>query len=179
MDNNSLHCILHLPFAWRRLDDTSRSNLPRAFEINRTLLAALALLDQPLAVHEGHDRAGLDRLETKLDLALNLLGLMLSAQRPAPLSQFLRLSQHDISWLDEAGPEPGSEVLVLLHASTRLPLHLTLPARVAALNTEAEGIRVHASFEQLSKELRESLAQWVFREHRREVHARHAPLSES
>jgi hypothetical protein len=65
---------------------------------------------------------------------------------------------------------------VLLHASTRLPLHLTLPARVTALNTEAEGIRVHASFEQLPEELRESLAQWVFREHRREVHARHAPI---
>lgn len=173
MSHNGLQCTLRLPFAWRRLDDVNRANLPRAFELNRSLLEALALIEQPQSVGEAHDQKHWARIETKLDLALNLLGLVLSAQRPAPAPQHLRLSQFDVSWLDEAGPEPGSDILVMLHASSRLPLHLSLPARVTALHTEPDGLRVQASFEDLPEELRESLAQWVFREHRREVRALH------
>jgi hypothetical protein len=132
----------------------------------------LTAFNQMEAMHDldtgmGADNRRLERLESKLDLALYLLARTL-APGPAPEPREVRLSPGEIQWRDDAPPREGAALLLEVHASDALPLALRLP--VVALSPRDGWAR--ATFSGLSEPLSDALHQFVFRRHRQAIRAK-------
>jgi hypothetical protein len=169
MTDQGLWCACTLPLNWSPLD--AASTAPAALEHEALLL--LTAINQMESVHDlesggGTDHRRLDRLESKLDLALYLLARTLEPG-PAPAPREARLSPEEIRWRDEAPPAEGTPLLLELRASPALPLAVRLP--VMALGPEDGWAR--ASFLGLAEPLADALHQFIFRRHRQAIRAKH------
>lgn len=168
-----LQVRLHLPCAWRpqvldaaALDDCWRE---------ARLLLILAQHGEAAGNRDGerndHLERTLGRLEAKLDLTLHLLTSTLGIRLPvsAPVSVTLR---HDglvlPPGLATVAAEPGCCLLGIPQDQDRpLPQPLALPAQVTRLDDQGAEIRWLA----MPVDLEELWSQWLFRQHRRAIHA--------
>ncbi len=156
---------LSLPFRWERGAPEGRA-LDALLHGSRLLLNAVGIMEaQPPREAEAEKWA--ERLDAKMDLILHLLAMSLTRDRPPPAPTALRLTAEGASW-PEAGtpPAPGEALVLALHIAA-LPLPLRLPARV----TGVEGGRVEVRFTNLGEDIGDAWQQWLFRQHRRAVHA--------
>lgn len=137
------------------------------------LLRVLAGLEAPPVEREGEPACGktLERLEAKLDLALGLMMRFARAQDALPPAVPSVLGPTGLTWEDEREQplRAGEPVLLSLHLSPRLPLPLTLPAEVTAVERLPGGVRISARFTGLSEETRDWLERTLFRFHRRAI----------
>jgi len=114
---------------------------------------------------------GLERLERKLDLVLHLLTRLPAATAPELGVRSLRLRADGLDW---SGPEPSGERpregpgLVVLGLGPSCPLPLRLPARLLAPDRDS----LAARWADMPDDIAESWSQWLFRQHRRALHAR-------
>jgi Atypical PilZ domain, cyclic di-GMP receptor len=166
-----------LPLQWRVAESFPQASVQRWTTTNLILLKALAILDAAPLPREHPPDMVQERLEAKLDLLIALFSQLILRDPAPPAEVAMKLSAHGVSWLEEAGPEPGAKLALALYLSPKLPLPLTLPAAVTALHPQGHGIEVQATFLDLEAELREALEQAVFRAHRRAIHARQNPAS--
>ncbi|TCS70553.1 atypical PilZ domain-containing cyclic di-GMP receptor [Sulfuritortus calidifontis] len=166
--NSTLRVEAFLPIAWEKqaMEPQTLAALRKGAQL---LMHAFNLMDlSPLHESDG-DNAHLQRLDAKVDLILHLLAQNLQGSRSLPTSVNVELGPEIVSW-QEAGtlPAVGDTVVVALYLNPGLPLPVRLPAHVTA---SGDG-RVTVRLAELGHELEEFWQQWVFRQHRREVHAR-------
>jgi hypothetical protein len=162
-----------LPLSWRVEPAPSLAMLTSWRYSNISLLRGLATLEYA-ALDREHDgdtplNKALDRLESKLDIALTMLArvTMQNVQVPAPVA--VTLSARSVEWLsDQPLPATQEKVLVSLYLSPRLPEPLQLHARVV---TTSSG-RCVAQFLDEDEEFDEWMTRTLFRYHRRGLQAR-------
>ena len=163
MPDTRLQISLRLPFASTAVSDSDDSAAQ--------LLGAhmyLKALNQMETSHGHGERGdpGQERLEAKLDLMLHWLGQALSADRKPQGDIQLILDGEGLEWQGD-GYQPRQEVILDLHLSALLAAPLRLPARIMAV---ADG-RIRAGFTGMDEDLRDLWSQWLFRQHRRAIHA--------
>ncbi|HJW82357.1 MAG TPA: PilZ domain-containing protein [Acidiferrobacterales bacterium] len=107
------------------------------------------------------------RLETKINLILELVSQVLARQLQLPEALAVRLSAHEIEWEAATAPVIGSAVLVEAYVCPRYPRPLILPATVQGF----AGGRVRAVFDDLGESVQELLEKLIFRHHRRQIAA--------
>jgi hypothetical protein len=107
------------------------------------------------------------RLETKINLILELVSQVLARQLQLPEALPVRLSAHEIEWQTSTAPAPGGCVLLEIYVCTRYPRPLFLPATVQG----AAGERVRAVFGDLGEPVQDLLEKLIFRHHRRQIAA--------
>jgi hypothetical protein len=163
-----------LPLSWRSEPAPSVSMLASWRYSNISLLRGLATLESAAVDrdHEvdSHQTKALERLENKLDIALNMLAhlTMRNVDMPAPLP--VTLSARSIEWLSDLPlPAHDSQALVSLYLSPRLPEPLQLYARVVS---SAERRCVVTLLDD-DEEFDEWMTRTLFRYHRRGLQARH------
>lgn len=119
------------------------------------------------AAREGEADSQPDRLEAKLDLALNLLARSLGGGGVAPMRR-ITLNAGGFTLLAGQDFRVDEQLLLRIQLSPALPLPLLMPARVGASGADS----LRAEWIELPDALRETWTQWLFRRHRRQVHAR-------
>lgn len=153
-----------LPFAWtgpRPERDADAMQLGA-----RLLLNAINQMDV-VSGHPERGEPGMERLEAKLDLMLHWLGQSLHAGTPLPVAIELRLDADGMAWSSGELPDMGASVTLNLYLHPALAGPLQLPARV----TEASADEVRVEFQAMDEALRDLWSQWLFRRHRRAIHA--------
>lgn len=160
-----------LPIAWEKqaMDPQILAALRKGAQL---LMHAFNLMDVvPLYESSDSENAHAQRLDAKVDLMLHLLAQSLQGSRPLPASVNVELGPEIVSW-QEMGTAPavGDTVVLALYLNPGLPLPVRLPAHITAC---ANG-RVTARLAELGDDLEEFWQQWVFRQHRRDIHA-HRP----
>lgn len=165
MTEHLLTVELDLPFRWERRDLHGHA-LATLLQGNRLLLQAAAFME-PRPLREVDEDKATERLDAKLDLILHLLAMSLNQGQPTAQPTRLRLTPEGIAWeTAEALPAPGDSLLLALTVGA-LPIPLQLPVQVAS----ASYGWVHTRFIQLDDALADLWQQWLFRQHRRAVHA--------
>jgi len=166
-----------LPLQWRDAPLPAARVLQQQMRTNTVLFHALAAMETPLTEQEAEVGSAmakiLDRLEAKLNLAVDLLSQLTASQTPLPATHPVTLSAEAIEWIAPDGPAADREITLSLFLDPRLPQPLQLPARVATRVALPEGIRTFAEFAHLSDEVRDWLERTVFRYHRRYIQSLH------
>lgn len=161
---------LDLPFAWQpaRPDAAETETLWQEAQL---LLRVIQGLDSPPprdADREAALNRGLERLEAKLDLVLHLMARDPRAAPPGLATRRLTLSAQGLRCSGQATWQTGETGLCVLRPSPTLPLPIRFPARLDA--TDAQGCSIR--WPDMPDTVAEPWSQWLFRQHRRAVHAR-------
>jgi hypothetical protein len=168
----------NLPLSWEPLTGVAPAEAADWMHSDAVLLHALSTMEAAVSDPEG-ELAGargkaLERVEAKLDLALDLLAKLLFKSSPRPFSADVVLSASSLQWRTPHPPAAGEQVLIKLYLKPSLPLPITLPARITDVAPGDMDARVQAEFVSLSDEVQDWLERTVFRYHRRAIQARHA-----
>ncbi len=143
-------------------------------ECNEEVLRAIAALDEHHgeggeedALHHGQDLA---RIESKLDLLLDMVSHMLAEQLSLPPAVPVRLSAVGIQWY-QAGqlPPQGRRVLLDLYLHRKFLKPLVMPGQVVQVQTQDGGGQVTVVFEDMPETVRNWLEKLIFRQHRRSI----------
>ena len=144
-------------------------------ESNEELLRIVAALDEHHTVEGSEDDAAhhgqdLARIESKLDLLLDLMAHVLTGQLAVPPALPVRFNADAIQWLQpQVPPEAGQRVLLDLYLHRKVPRPLVLPGVVHEVQAEEGGWRVTVRFEDMHAAVRDWLEKIIFRQHRRSV----------
>ena len=168
--DGTTHCAEVLPLDWIIGAPTQPEVLQ---ERNAAVLRVLARLEEHPGAHEhaddkAHHDGELPRLEAKLDLVLEMVGLVLALHRPPPPTFALRLSARGLVWSGAPVLETGDRGRVLLHLHPAVPQPLELGAEVVAVDESAPR-RAWLRFDTLPEVLATELERYTFRRHRRAV----------
>jgi hypothetical protein len=167
-----------LPIGWRSLaGEPTQEEVQVWMYGNVTLLHALATIETHPSEKETEVSAAtakiLERLESKVDLALNLVARLLAQSTVLPATCPAILTAETLEWRSVEAPAQHAFLVISAYLSPKLPLPLMLPARVEALGTEPGGSRVFARFTHLDEDTLEWLSRTIFRYHRRAIHTQH------
>jgi len=169
-----------LPFAWRADPAPDEATLEGWLYANLALLRALARIETGTAItiekEHGVDPylvQVLERVESKLDMALNLLARLSAAQGELPHRLPVKLSAQHIEWTDVRAPDTAQEITLSLYLSPKLPEPLMLRARVTSVTPVFGGFSCVAELLERDDEFQEWMTRTVFRYHRRALQARH------
>jgi len=159
-----------LPLRWRS-GPQQESDPVRLQLANEETLRVILSLDahhveagdeNPELAHE------IERLESKINLLLELVGQVLARQLQIPEAVDVRLSAREIAW-QSAPPAPASgDGVVELYVCTRYPRPLHLPVRFRPAGQPGW---THAELRELGEPVQELLEKLVFRHHRRQIAA--------
>lgn len=142
-------------------------------EKNERLLRVALLSDEhpPERVDEEIGHPGeLQRIESKLDLVLELLAELLTDSDAGMQPRSVRLGARGLEWVEPGqAPAIGSTVVVSFVPDPGLPRPLSFHTRVLEVLPEAQGSRVRVRFEVEGDAVRELLERLIFRHHRRQV----------
>jgi len=157
-----------LPLRWR-VFETPGAAQPLQFANEETLRVILSLDEHHVEASDENPEFAheIQRLETKINLILELVSQILARQLQLPEALPVRLSAHEIEWQTATAPAAGSAVLIEAYACPRYPRPLFLPATVK----ESGGGRVRAVFDDLGTPVQDLLEKLIFRHHRRLIAA--------
>jgi len=157
-----------LPLHWR-LPEMSGATSYQQLSNEETLRVILSLDDYHVDVSDENPEFAheVQRLETKINLILELVSQVLARQLQLPEALPVRLSAHEIEWETVTTPAIGSTVLIEAYVCPRYPRPLFLPATVK----DSVGGRVRAVFEDLGEPVQELIEKLIFRHHRRQIAA--------
>jgi hypothetical protein len=149
----------------------------RQAERNARLLLAHEALDEPVGAEKGDDdsphAAEIARLDFKVNLLLDLVGQLVTANMARPVAVPVRINSCGASWQAvELPPSLGAAGHLQVYLSDALAQPLLLPARIVAV---ADTGLVRARFELLGDLVAEQLERLVFRRHRRRIAGARAP----
>jgi len=137
---------------------------------NQRLLQGLIALDDSRRSDEGERSPEMIRLESKLDLLLDMMAVLVQRGEQHLRRTPVRLAASWLEWQGVDGAvQVGEQVWVYLQIDPRLPQPLKLLAQVVTAEGAGEYARVHVRLTQLSEECRDLLEKVIFRYHRREI----------
>ncbi len=161
-----------LPLSWREATPVDGLQ-QRAVQIaNEEILRILSVLEErPQELADDHSAVAqeLRRLDSKLDLVLDLIGRVLIHHEPPPPSLAVRLHARDLEWSDTRAPSPGSRIHVALYLCLNVPRPLTLSGRVRSVQPSADGFRTVMDIDDPGNAVAELLEKIIFVHHRRTV----------
>lgn len=167
-----------LPLGWQALNSPQPTQIAQWQHEAVTLLRALPVIETPLAETERDIAApagkAVERLEAKLDLALNLISQLVRQNSQLPLAQPIVLRANTLEWRSETAPRQDQQILLALHLSPLLPQALIIPALVTSVSPQEKGFLIKASFLHLNPDLEDSLERTLFRFHRRAIQQSHS-----
>jgi len=170
--DGTTHCAEELPLAW----SAAAAVLPaEAWERNAAALRLLTQLEEHRPEHDDTVAPSTDlaRLESKMDLLLQLAGTLVALQRPPPPGATLRLSSRGLVWHAPTVPLTEDQCgRVLLHLHPAVPYPLEVSVRVLAIDDTVAPVRAWLAFEGLAEPLAALLERFTFRHHRRAVAGR-------
>jgi hypothetical protein len=157
-----------LPLHWR-LSEAPGGAPPPPLSNEETLRVILSFDEHHVEASDENPEFAheIQRLETKINLILELVSQVLARQLHLPEALPVRLSAHEIEWQTATAPATGSSVLLEIYVCTRYPRPLLLPATVQGF----AGGRVRAVFDDLGESVQELLEKLIFRHHRRQIAA--------
>ena len=175
-----------LPLRWRVREFDAPGNSGAPDDANREFLRFVSIIEEQVVQSLGDEPEEVAReilrIETKLNLLLDMVAKLLTRQVDLPRALPVRLSARGIEWFcDDAalaqpschgGPEalrPGAGIDVEIFLRPDYPRPLALPARIERLSGEAGGMRVAAAFEEFGAPVRDLLEGMIFRRHRQSV----------
>ena len=157
-----------LPIAWRPLGGTVDADYAAGLsERNARLLQACAAIEDHSGEREDDVSPELLRIDAKINMLLDLMGQLLTANRPRPVPVSVRFNTQGAMW--QAGPQApasGSQGLVLLYLRDYLPEALRLLGRVTEITPDR---RVKVRFAPLGEATAALMEKLIFRHHRRLV----------
>jgi len=173
-ESNGVFYAADLPLDWIPLSRIQPAQSEQWQYTGAALLRALAVLETPVPEVErdfsSASGKAMERLEAKLDLALNLMTQLARQQAELSPLHHVVLRANSLEWLGETAPVVQQLVLISLHLSPKLPQPLILPATVTGVALRDNGVsRVRADFADLSEEMKEWLERTLFRFHRRSI----------
>ncbi|HWR88595.1 MAG TPA: PilZ domain-containing protein [Acidiferrobacterales bacterium] len=157
-----------LPLHWR-VSETPGAASHLQLSNEETLRVILSLDEHHVEASDENPEFAheVQRLETKINLILELVSQVLARQLQLPEALPVRLSAHEIEW-ETAGALPtGSSVLLEIYVCTRYPRPLFLPATVQGFT----GGRARAVFGDLGDVVQDLIEKLIFRHHRRQIAA--------
>ncbi len=167
-----------LPLSWAALSRLQTMQTEQWQHEAVALLRALAVIEAPIAEADRDisSAAGkaMERLEAKVDMALNLIMQLARQQRELPEAHPVILRANSVEWTDAAAPDKDQLILLSLYLSPRLPQPLLLPATVVAVEHQENGAHVRSKFIALDQEMEEWLERTLFRFHRRSIQQSHS-----
>jgi hypothetical protein len=114
-------------------------------------------------------RHELERLESKLNVIMQLLSRLLARENVVPGDRKFRLAADGIEWDHDSMLPLESTGIVSLHINRTLPYPLQLAGRVVGCHEAGDRYRVAFAFEGVSGNVVELLEKMIFRHHRRAV----------
>ncbi len=165
-------CEGMLPLAWREAaSEPDALRLAGLAERNQAVVRTVLALED-LGTESAEDGGGaggeLARIESKLNLLLDLVAELLDGQRTVPASRPVRLSSTWIEWGGSNLPPIGARVEVEIYLHPSFPRPLRLGGEIGA-GRAFETPSVLLAFDPLPEPGQESLERLVFRRHRRAI----------
>jgi hypothetical protein len=166
-----LHYDDHLPLRWRPASVAEQTSSHIA-EANAEFLRVMTAFEEhgpersderPELAHE------ILRIESKLNLLLDLMGRLLAQQLKLPAPVPVSLSAERLAWTSAKAPSVGDTLLVELYLRPEYPSPLTLPVKVLSVIPEKGGRRTTAEIVNLDDKVREWWEKTIFRHHRRQI----------
>jgi hypothetical protein len=179
--NTGLYYEDLLPLHWSSVDASADpARKLHLHEANEEVLRSLSMLEEhnqeiaeehPAVAHE------LRRLDFKLNLLLDMVGLLVARDLALPERVPLKLAAQGLEWVTPQPPPLDCLVRLEIYLSSKLPRPLVLFGRVQRCSPTSDGLsRVVTAFEDLSELEEDWLEKIIFVHHRRQVaHARRAP----
>jgi len=175
-DSEIGHGVLYedfLPLQWREVQEQFAFLKISSFnENNEEVLRFIGVLDEfPNEIGDEYAPIAqeLTRVETKLNLLLNLVGQLLTVHFPLPPLKAVKLNPVGIEWITDQGPRPGDFGIVEIYLNSSCPRALTFPGKVEGVEDTGNGYRISVQFLALSASIQERLEKIIFRHHRRRV----------
>ncbi|MDP1897098.1 MAG: PilZ domain-containing protein [Sulfurimicrobium sp.] len=141
-----------LPLSWKALNPLQSVQTMQWQHEAVTLLRALAMIETPVIEADrdiSSSGKSMERLEAKLDLALNLIMQLARQQTELPAPHPVILRANTVEWTGAAALEPAQLILVSLHLSPILPQALLLPATVSSVEHLETATRVRGRIERI------------------------------
>lgn len=115
--------------------------------------------------------AELQRLETKLNLALDLLSTLLNQSLPRPVDSCVLLDAQQVQWLNPKAIPPGTRGRIGLYLHPLLAHPVLLPGEITACGPQDDnGLQeIRCRFDPMPDDLSDALLGYIFRGHRRAV----------
>jgi hypothetical protein len=162
-----------LPISWELRKGESPAAMQRVAEVNERLLRLIIALGEQKrepAEEEGEFNVELVRIESKLDLVLDMLAQLVNERKSLPPLSSLHLSAGGVKWRTiDRTPAVDDPVWLHIHLDARAPHALRFPARILAVNGADEGSWVTAAFQPQGEAVEDLLEKLIFRHHRRQV----------
>lgn len=137
-------------------------------------LSAMAMLEaQAVGEDEASDRSQLHALEAKVDLCLLLLAQQSAQGFPARVQRHVQVLGREVIW-SQSDPLPEGKGWLGLVLSSRLPLPLVLPAKLAVSRDNSAYV-CKATLQLTDDALIEWWERTVFRHHRRQISRNRKP----
>jgi len=160
-----------LPVGWRALArPLDLAAVTALTERNVRTLQVYATIEEQGPVEKAEDKslhsADLLRLEVKMNLVLELMGKLLTAQEPRPPAAPLKFNALGAVWRSQAPLKQGEQGLLDIYLRECLAQPLTLIASVTQVSTDGQVKVAFAPPGEATADLIEKLA---FRRHRRHV----------
>jgi len=152
-----------LPLAWSVLATGEVGVSP---EQNQLIFALLDSSDEIVQHHQDKEKAAdLQRLETKLNVIMHLLGMLMQGQQKYPPDTVIRFSSDSLAWQAESPLQAGSLLSISLYPEDGVPLAMRFTATVLSFADGWLTVDLHG----LNEDERAIWSRWVFRHHRRQV----------
>jgi hypothetical protein len=161
-----------LPLEWRRLGtEPEHMYLAHLNETNDDTLRMLAIMDERSLekTEEGATVAAeLTRLETKVNLLLDMVGQILANHLLLPEQIPVRLGANGIEFAHAKPPTAHERVVVSLYLHPRYPRPFEVLGKVVSVDDTGQGAYwVRVRFEGVSHSVEDWLEKFIFRRHRR------------
>ena len=160
-----------LPVSWQAWTAIPADSTGQRQANEETLRVILSLDEHPhgeLADEDPPLAQELVRLESKLNLVLELVGQLLVRQLALPPPAPVQLHAGSLEWQTLSAPPTGARILIELYLCSRFPRPLQLPA--VARPAPRAGWAA-AGFDDLGEVVQDQLEMLIFRHHRRRVAA--------
>ncbi|MEJ2362089.1 MAG: PilZ domain-containing protein [Gammaproteobacteria bacterium] len=152
-----------MPLTWTRQESTAASVNPA---LNHIIFSLLDNLDEPLmSTPDSETASELLRIEAKLNVITQLLGLLLQERQSPQEAITVRFSNDSLAWHVISAPPVGTLLQVSLYPEVNLPIALGFEARVLAVEEGWMEVDMHG----LSDDEQAIWSRWVFRQHRRQI----------
>lgn len=169
--DESLCCVEEMPARFRAGELAESARL-RALERAESLLRVIALVEEADAAEpeeRGSVELGLQRVESKLNLVLELVGALVRQQTDLPSTVAVQWSRRGVR-LERSEPfAPGTEGWLTLYPLPWLPQALELPVTALHCESNGEDARLWLALPTVPGGFQTALERHLFRRHRRAV----------
>jgi hypothetical protein len=167
-----LTCEEEMPFEWTVVEDLpGEQQLAAQHVSNEALIRACEALEETHRAGEEFSELAheLARIESKLNLVLELLGEWLRAHGELPPRRVLRFNATGLEWQAPEGPPAGALVQLRLHLCPAFPRPLQLHGEVQHSEPGTGSVHTVVRFTGIPEGVADGLERLIFRRHRREV----------